>query len=212
MKTRLRRYVGPLSLVGLAVLLNVGIALRPNPEIDLGPIDLKPGATARAIFQAGYAETYAIGVRMDQRVAERLYPCTVSPQAMQKPECKSPASPWPLTLALKLSSGGRDLTGEIERSASLAGGEYEGANAYTWEAAYIRPVPGRTYNLEVRSTGRASSLDLAQPRLVVSAVGAPGLLEGMAIQQVVADIVGVLLIAGAAIWTFAISRRRQTAG
>ena len=74
MEARPYRYVGPLSLIGLAVVLNVGIALRPNPNIDLGPIDLTPGATAQATFRPEFAEPYAIGVRMDRRIAERLYP------------------------------------------------------------------------------------------------------------------------------------------
>lgn len=209
MKTHPRRYVGPLSVIGLAVLLNVGVAMRPNPAIDLGPIDLTPGATTRATFRPEYAERYSIGVRMNQRMAERIYPCTVSPDAMQRPECKSPALPWPLNLALKISSNGRDLSSEIEPNASLAGGEYEGADTYTWVAAYMHPVPRKTYDLDVRSIGRASSLRVAQPHLIVSAASAPGLLEGNALEQVAARVVGVLLVTGAAIWAAMSSRRRQ---
>jgi len=209
MKTHRWHNVWPLSLVGLAVLLNLGVALRPKPVIDLGPIDLTPGTTRQATFQPGYAETYAIGVRMNQKAAENLYPCTVSAEAMLRPECKSPASPWPVALRLKASSEGRDLTREIEPAASLAGGEYEGTSTYTWVGAYIRLVPGKTYHLEVRSTGRPSSLYSAQPHLVVSAAGAPGLLECNDIERTAALFVGVLLVASAAIWTTINSLRRQ---
>ena len=143
--------LGPLSLVGVALLLNVAVALRPNPVIDLGSIDLTPGATARATFRPEYAERYAIGVRMNQSVAERMYPCTVSTESMQKPECKNPALRWPLKLFLKISSDGRDLSSEIEPDDSLAGGEYEGADTYTWVTAYMRPVPGTTYHFPGQS-------------------------------------------------------------
>lgn len=203
------RSLGPLSLVGLALLLNVAVALRPNPIIDLGSIDLTPGATARATFRPEYAELYAIGVRMNRRVAERLYPCTVSTEATQKPDCKDPALRWPVNLSLKISSDGRDLSSEIEPETSLAGGEYEGTDIYTWVAAYMRPVPGTTYQLDVRSIGRASSLDVAQPHLVVSAASAPGLLESNAIKQAAALVVGVLLVVGAGIWAAMSSRRHQ---
>jgi hypothetical protein len=203
------RNLGPLSLVGFALLLNVAIALRPNPVIDLGSIDLTPGATARATFRPEYAERYAIGVRMNRRVAEHLYPCTVSTEGMLKPECKNPALRWPVNLSLKISSDGRDLSSEIEPETSLAGGEYEGTDTYTWVAAYMRPVPGTAYHLDVRSMGRASSLGIAQPHLVVSAASAPGLLEGNAIEQAAALVVGVLLVVGAGIWTAMSSHRRQ---
>jgi hypothetical protein len=198
-------------LIGLAVLLNVLAAFRPNPEIDLGPIDLTPGTTVRAAFEPGYAETYAIGVRMDRRVAERLYPCTVSLEAMEKPYCKNRASSWPVVLSSRISAEGHDLTNEIWPGASLAGGEYDGANTYTWESALVRLVPGRTYHLSVRSIGRASLLGSARPHLVVSAAGAPGLLESLAIEQIAALFVGVLLIAGAAVWATISVRRRKPA-
>lgn len=201
--------VGPLSLVGLALLLNVAVALRPNPVIDLGPIDLTHGATVRVTFRPQYAERYAIGVRMNQRVAARLYPCTVSAELMQKPECKKPALAWPVNLSIKLSSDGRDLSSEIEPETSLAGGEYEGADTYMWVAAYMRPVPGTTYYLDVRSIGRASSLDVAQPHIFVSAANAPGRLESNAIEQATAWVVGVVLVLGAGIWAGMSSFRRQ---
>ncbi|RYY26499.1 MAG: hypothetical protein EOP62_10250 [Sphingomonadales bacterium] len=211
MKTRLLRKLGPLGLIGLAVLLNLVVALRPNPVIDFGPFDLTPGTTKQVTFQAGYTETYAIGVRMNRETAERMYPCTVSVDAMQKAECKTPASPWPVVLALKASSNGRNLTGEITPSTSLAGGQYEGADTYTWVGAHIRLATGETYHLDVRSIGRASSLQSAQPHLVISAAGAPGLMESNAIGQMIALCAGILLLAGAAIWAMINERWRRTA-
>ncbi len=209
MKTQRWRNLGPLGLVGLAMILNVAVMLRPNPVIDLGLIDLTPGAAARVTFRPEYAERYAIGVRMDQRVAERLYPCAVSTEDMPKPGCKNPASRWPVTLSLRMSLDGRDLSSEIEPDTSLAGGQYEGADTYTWVAAYIRPIPGQTYYLDVRSIGRATSLGHAKPHLVVSAASAPGLLESNAIEQIAAWVVGFLLLVTAGIWSAISSRRRQ---
>lgn len=212
MKKHLWRKIGPPSLIGLAVLLNLGAAFSPNPVIDLGPIDLTPGATKRATFQAGYRENYAVGIMMDQKAAERMYPCAVSVEAMQTAECKSPRSPWPLVLSLNMWSNGRNITDEITPSASLAGGQYLGADTFTWVAADIRLVPGRTYHLDVRSIGLASSLQSARPHLVVSAAGAPGLLESNAIRQIAALFVGVLLLVSAAIWALINARWAREAG
>ena len=209
MKRHRWRNLGPLSLIGLALVVNVAVALRPNPVIDLGSIDLTPGVTTRATFRADYAERYAIGVRMSQRAAAQLYPCSVSAEVMSKPECKNPALRWPVALSLKISADGRDLSSEIEPDAALAGGEYEGATTFTWVAAYIRPDLRKTYQLDVRSIGRASSLGLAQPHLVVSAAGAPGLLESNAIEQAAAGLFGALLVVGAGIWAALGLRRRQ---
>ena len=191
--------------------MNLGVALRPNPVIDLGPIDLTPGTIKRASFQPGYPETYAIGIRMNQRTAERLYPCMVSVDAMQGPECKRSAVSWPVALVLKLSSEGHNIARDISPTTSLGGGQYDGAGNYTWPAARIRLTPDRTYHLEVRSTGRTSSLASAQPHLVVSAASAPGLLESKAIEQAAALFVGLLLVASAAIWAVSSSRRRRLA-
>lgn len=161
MRSPPRHILGPLILVAVALLLNLAVALRPSPVIDLGLIDLTPGATTHATFRAAYAESYGIGVRMDRDEAERLFPCTVSVEAMQTSQCKIEFPSWPVALALRASSSGRDVSSEITPTESVAGGEYEGAHAYTWFGAYIRPVPGRTYQLDVRSIGRPSHLQAA---------------------------------------------------
>ncbi len=205
------RQLGPPSLVGLAVLLNVGVTFSPNPVIDLGPIDLTPGMTKQAAFQASYSENYAIGVMMDQKTAKRMYPCIVSVEAMQKAQCKGSASTWPVALALKMLSNGSNLTGEIMPSTATAGGEYQGSDTYTWDAANIRLVAGKTYHLNVRSIGFASSLQSAQPHLVVSAAGVPGLLESNSILQIAALFAGILFLAAAAIWSVINARSHRKA-
>lgn len=209
MVTHRWRNLGAPSLIGLAVLLNLGAALRPNPLIDLGPIDLTPGTRRIATFRPGYAQPYAIGVRMDRKVAEHLYPCMIAPQTTQAPECKNLASVWPLKLVLKLSSDGHELSNNIDPNRSEAGGEYEGDDTYTWISGYIDLTPNRTYLLDVRSTGRTSLPYSAKPHLVVSAAGALGLLESNAIKQAAALFVGIMLVASAAIWALINSRRRE---
>ncbi len=130
---------------------------------------------------------------------------------MDRPECKGRASTWPIALALKLTSGGSDLANQIEidPAASTGGGEYEGDDVYTWMAADLKPVPGKVYQIDARSVGRNSALSAANPHLVVSAAGAPGLLEGIALNQAMALLVGVILVASTSIWAIIISRRRR---
>ncbi|MBX9796991.1 hypothetical protein [Sphingomonas sp.] len=211
MKAHRWQYFGMATLVGLAIALIAGGLLRPSPVIDLGPINLTPGTIVRGTFQPGYAERYAIGIRMDQKVAERLYPCVVSIEAMLRPACERTTSLWPVALSFKLSADGRDISNQIEPDNSTGGGEYEGQETYTWIAAYIRLVPGKTYQLTARSTGHASPLASARPHLVVSAAGAPGLLEGIAIAQIAELLLGAVLIAGSAVWALIGSRYRRSA-
>lgn len=196
-----RRYAGPAILLILATTLFFFSATRPNPEHDLGPIDLTRGATKSGVFQPKYQERYDVGLRMDQKVAAELFPCTVSVEAMQSPRCKSSATIWPVALVIKLSSEGIDRTKEIDASTATGGGIYDGTEGYIWTAVSIAATPGRSYRLDVVSTKDASLLSAAHPHLVVTAASAPGLLESRSIAQLLGTISGAFLILAAGIWT-----------
>lgn len=96
------RRLGPLGLVGLAFLALAIFAFPPNPVIDLGLIDLAPGAIKKATFRVGYAEKYAIGVMMDQTIAAQVYPCTADPELLWQPQCRLTHRTWPVSLAIAI--------------------------------------------------------------------------------------------------------------
>lgn len=195
-------------MVGIAVVIVASLAARPKPTIDLGPIDLRPGAVKSATFTAGYKERYAIGLEMNQRTAKRLFPCMADPDA-GKAACKGQGPIWPVALSLTLSANGEDVTKSIGMTGGSSGGEYGGQQTYTWLPVYADLRRGVKYRLVARSPADGSALSAARPRLVVE-VYRPGFLEELAVEDLAAYFVGGILIIGASVWASAgwLSARR----
>jgi hypothetical protein len=195
------RLAGPLLMVGLAVSIVAASFIRRNPVLDLGSIDLRPGAVRTATFRAGYDEHYAIGLRMDQQAAKRLFPCMADPEwfgGEHGVACRGygPRA-WPVALSFALFANGVDITKSIETSASAAGGEYDGQETYMWQPAFIDLHRGKQYRLLVRSVTDGSAILAARPRLVVKVV-TPGFSEGMILQRLAALFIGGLMLVGMA--------------
>lgn len=204
------RKCGPFGLIALAFVIIFMIVFEPNPLVNLGSIDLTAESIKEARFKVAYQERYDIGLKMSREVAERLYPCLVSPDQMGKPLCRNAPEPWRNALTMTISSGRRNLTNKLEPSLG-SGGQYNGSSDFTWSAASIPLHPEEVYRLTVRSTGSISSLQLARPQLVVTAEGAPGFLESRGLLQITKLIIAISLLIVAGCWMMVNARSRGSA-
>jgi hypothetical protein len=181
----MRIWIGPGLLIGLAALLLAVELLRPDPDIDLGPIDLRNGATRTVTLTPGFNEGYEIGVRMDHAVAARLFPCNV------ELTCGPGPHPWPASLDVTVVAAGESL--RFERSRATAGGTYFG-DTYFWSAGSVPLTRGVAYRVTVRSIADGSPLEPARPHLMARVMKG-GFGEELIIQRFITLVgVGVLLL------------------
>jgi hypothetical protein len=146
------------------------------------PMSLQTGAVTRAEFQAAWDYQYNIGIEMDGTVAERLFPCTADTTRFGE-DCVGPR--LPVSLKITLLSDGVDVSDQVSRSTSTAGGSYwrDGSHeTYVWPAAYVQLSQHKHYTLTVQSLTDGSSAAPANPTLrieVSSAAGDHGVFRGL---------------------------------
>ena len=215
MARRKIRLIGPLVLIGLAIVIGSAPQFRPASRVDLGALDLRPGARRAVTVKVPYSEQYDIGVEMDQATVMRLFPCVTDPSKFgpNSGECPNPARLWPLSLSFNLSNDGRDLTKTISASDGNAGGLYVGRETYTWQPAFVGLKGGATYTLTVRSLADGSALAPAHPRLVLD-VARAGFDETVLLEDLAAELLAAGLLLVAALWaviSWARSRRAKGA-
>jgi hypothetical protein len=199
---RMKRFlVGPAALALIATLVAAFPILRPRDVIDLGSLDLRQGASRLVSFSVGYSDPFAIGVRIDQVTAKRMFPCMVDPDvfALHSERCNSSNTNWPVRLAFRLTANGTDISREIGSADAGAGGRYDGNDTYTWEAAFVPMRPGVVYQLAVRSLGDGTALRAASPRLVVLDVN-PAFGDEQALAALASFAIAAVLLLAAAIW------------
>jgi len=195
--------IGPAVLAGLAMAALIAPLFHAPTTLNFGAVQLKPGASRTVSFKVGYDETYTIGLQMDQQVAKRVAPCLVDPDELlgfTRQFCeRARPSGLPPAFLITLIGDGANLSSTVKPSLAVGGGEYEGKTTYTWEAAYVHLHPGTNYHLTVRSTGDATILAAAKPKLVVM-VSTPGFYDGLALQGLGAYLLAALLLVVGAVW------------
>jgi hypothetical protein len=190
----------------IVIALAVAVAAAANwPSFFEGtpvnvPFKLRANATETVNFSPDYKSSYDIGIALDEKTAERLYPCNVDVVKLSN-NCPSTI---PIKLSLELLEDGRDISNRVWRVPSDRGGIY-GAGRYNDDYAIVGLSQGKHYTLTVTSLVDGSALDAADPHLVVSVDGVT--LEAAGLQRLLivfaAGIVltiGVVWLAVACFW------------
>jgi hypothetical protein len=185
-----------LGAAGFALAAMAVFLLTPKVALNLGPIDLAPGAVRTAAFKVGYSGLYTFGVQMDQAAAKRLAPCLADSDWFPSnlTGCQRPTPHSRPALSFTLAADGKDLTRTVIFTDSGAGGQYGGRETFTWLAASAQLQPGRHYELVVHSLGDGSALAEAHPKLIAEML-APRF--GVTVQQTALVYFGWLLVLGA---------------